>query len=258
MAVYEYSNLKGVLKVGDKVKAVKGKNNPCNCLKNGKTGTITKITDERFWIDGCFHFLNRFGCGDWLEIVEDQKKLKVGDTCKVKEGSKDHCINYRDACASNAGKEMTIEITKIGSDGRLHYSILANGISAHGGSSCYGCFCERDLEKLEEKTVWMINDYGVINYAVDYALTAAASFNQTKKEKNTNMSKNIVESYQNSLIAEPLKTLIETGVKFKDNTLTSSGKELLLEILGKKHEADLLEVANMLKAESKNNDKSNG
>ena len=72
--VYKYSQLKGVLKVGDTVRAVKGKRNPCYKLKNDGSNTrqITVTGDDCFSIDGCIHAYIK----DWyLEIVNNKQKI---------------------------------------------------------------------------------------------------------------------------------------------------------------------------------------
>lgn len=74
MAEYEYSQLKGVIKVGNTVRAVKGKRNPCNELKNdgSNTGKITEVHDEHFATNGCTHGYNE----NWyLEIVKSNKTI---------------------------------------------------------------------------------------------------------------------------------------------------------------------------------------
>lgn len=81
--IYKYSELKGVLKVGDVVRAVKGKENCCIKLKSDGSNTvvITKIEDELFWINDCEHFFNDES--GYLEIVSSSprtiKDADVGD-----------------------------------------------------------------------------------------------------------------------------------------------------------------------------------
>lgn len=68
--IYSYAELKGKIKVGDTVRAVAGKNNQCNELNNDGSNTrvITKVNDEFFWINGCFH---GYYADYFLEIVEE-------------------------------------------------------------------------------------------------------------------------------------------------------------------------------------------
>jgi hypothetical protein len=55
--IYSYEELKNVIKVGDEVRAVPGKYNPCAELNNDGSNTqkITKVDDEGFRINGCWH-----------------------------------------------------------------------------------------------------------------------------------------------------------------------------------------------------------
>jgi len=72
MKIYSYSELKGVIKVGDVVRAVKGKRNLCNELQNdgSDTAKITTVSGDWFDINGCRH---RYDSSDSLEIVETTK-----------------------------------------------------------------------------------------------------------------------------------------------------------------------------------------
>lgn len=79
--IYEYKDLKGKIKVGDKARAVKGKQNYCNQLENDGLNTqfITKVGDDNFWINGCEHF---YDSPYFLEIVNEKKSWEtfaVGD-----------------------------------------------------------------------------------------------------------------------------------------------------------------------------------
>lgn len=82
MPIYNYSELKGVIKVGDRVRAVPGKANLCNELKKDGSNecTITEVGDSYFRINGCSHY---FSDADYyLEIIDDTPSwdtLKVGD-----------------------------------------------------------------------------------------------------------------------------------------------------------------------------------
>jgi len=55
--IYEYSELKGIIQVGDEVRAVPGRSNPCGQIRdNGSTtGIITKVTSGDFYINDCWH-----------------------------------------------------------------------------------------------------------------------------------------------------------------------------------------------------------
>jgi len=68
--IYSYSELKGVIRVGQKVKAVKDKSNACSELLDGKTGIITKVDDDSIWINGCNH---SFRPDNYLEIISEEK-----------------------------------------------------------------------------------------------------------------------------------------------------------------------------------------
>lgn len=70
MKTYNYIELKGIIKVGMKVKAVEGMNNDCNELIDGKIGTITQVDDDGFCINGCYHPYNEH-CH--LQIIEEEK-----------------------------------------------------------------------------------------------------------------------------------------------------------------------------------------
>lgn len=67
--IYSYDQLKGKIKVGDKVRAVPGKYNPCGQTRDDGSNTvkITRVGDDDFCIDGCAH---QYSGGCWLEIVE--------------------------------------------------------------------------------------------------------------------------------------------------------------------------------------------
>jgi len=63
-----YKELKDVIKVGDEVRAIKGKDNPCAQLKNDGSDTqrITQVNGYGFRINGCYHSYTEYG---YLEIV---------------------------------------------------------------------------------------------------------------------------------------------------------------------------------------------
>lgn len=66
--IYSYAELKGKIKVGDTVRAVAGKPNSCGKLNDGGSNTaeITKVTDDLFYINDCFHFYYE---SSFLEIL---------------------------------------------------------------------------------------------------------------------------------------------------------------------------------------------
>ncbi|MDE2105238.1 MAG: hypothetical protein KGL39_48885 [Patescibacteria group bacterium] len=76
--IYGYKDLKGVIRVGDTVRAVPGKYNPCDMLIGGKAGTITHVYDNVFCINGCFHSYSK---GSYLDLNPSPtwETLKVGD-----------------------------------------------------------------------------------------------------------------------------------------------------------------------------------
>lgn len=80
---FTYSEFKEVAKVGMRVRAVKGKHNPCGMLfDNGRNaGNITDVTLESFLINECSHLFTEDG---YLQIyIEDQPRtldeLEEGD-----------------------------------------------------------------------------------------------------------------------------------------------------------------------------------
>lgn len=79
--IYAYKDLKGVIKVGDIVRAVPGKPNACDKLEDdgSNTAKILVVADHGFKINNCWHpFCNN----SYLEIVTTPlwEHLKVGDT----------------------------------------------------------------------------------------------------------------------------------------------------------------------------------
>ena len=73
--IYEYSELKGIIKVGDTVRAVPGKVNECHELQDDGSNTqlITHVDDTYFMINGCRHKFKHANC--YLEIVEPTDQL---------------------------------------------------------------------------------------------------------------------------------------------------------------------------------------
>ena len=67
--VHEYSELKGLVKFGDRVRAVPGKNNVCIKLNDDGSNEcrITDVNDTGFRIDGCVH---GFSEGCYLDLIE--------------------------------------------------------------------------------------------------------------------------------------------------------------------------------------------
>lgn len=99
--IYSYNQLRNVIKVGDKVRAVEGKYNPCAELENDGSNEreITFVDHESFLIDGCYHSFvdNEEDC--FLEIIETNQPtmnkereeitwdtLKTGDLIQSKHG----------------------------------------------------------------------------------------------------------------------------------------------------------------------------
>lgn len=79
--VYSYSELKGKIKIGDEVRAVKGKQNPCDELEQdgSNIGIITEVKDDFFCINGCCHY---YCVDDFLDLLSTEKtydNLQVGD-----------------------------------------------------------------------------------------------------------------------------------------------------------------------------------
>ena len=68
--IYSYAELKGKIKVGDKVRAVAGKYNRCGELIDigSDTKVITKVDNDFFWINDCSH---GYYASSFLEIVEE-------------------------------------------------------------------------------------------------------------------------------------------------------------------------------------------
>jgi hypothetical protein len=75
--IYSYAELRNVIKVGDTVRAVKGKYNPCHHLNDdgSNTAKITRILRTVFFIEDCFHPFDAAHC--FLEIVEETPTEKA-------------------------------------------------------------------------------------------------------------------------------------------------------------------------------------
>ena len=88
MPIYSYAELKGKIKVGDRVRAVKGKENWCTCLRSSKpTGKlawpiceVTRVEDYGFYINGCAH---NYYSGSFLELLTEEKTLDTVDVGDV-------------------------------------------------------------------------------------------------------------------------------------------------------------------------------
>ena len=137
MAIYEYQELKGVIKVGHRIRAVPGKNNPCNKIKNDGSdeASITEVNDTRFFINGCLH---SFDSGHFLEIINKSnltimqklnammRRLLDADTKKlIKAG----LING-DLLLTDEGKESLTAI--VFEKNKAELLILADEIIAEG------------------------------------------------------------------------------------------------------------------------------
>lgn len=77
---------------------------------------------------------------------------------------------------------------------------------------------------------------------------------EINKNNGSKIMSTLTNIYRSLKLGEPLKTFVETGIKNKDNTLTSEGTDLLMEILAEKHEPELKEAADKIKEEQKKED----
>lgn len=73
---YNYAELEGVIKVGDRVRAVDGKPNPCNELNNEDSNeqNITEVSSNYFCINNCSH---PYKYDFFLERWEEPKKPRT-------------------------------------------------------------------------------------------------------------------------------------------------------------------------------------
>ena len=69
--IYRYNELRGVLKVGDKVRAGNDCNNGCTELGGEIIATIDKIKDNYFYIDGCSHSFDKTEYS--LELINNER-----------------------------------------------------------------------------------------------------------------------------------------------------------------------------------------
>ena len=92
---YSYAELKGKIKVGDSVRAVKGKENGCNELNSDGSNVqkITYVDEDCFDINGCFHDYNRKAFLELLPSEITWETLKKGD--KVKDGEYERTVLAR-------------------------------------------------------------------------------------------------------------------------------------------------------------------
>lgn len=99
--IYSYKDLRGVVQVGWRVRAVPGKYNTCGELRDDGSNTaeitaeITKVTGTFFRINNCEHFYDE---DNYLEHIEDEPaqpaknapktlyNLEAGDVVKDKNG----------------------------------------------------------------------------------------------------------------------------------------------------------------------------
>lgn len=86
--IYSYADLKGKIAVGNTVKAVAGKKNPCKNLNNdgSNTAKITEVGENYFRINGCNHgYID--SC--FLDIIPREitwETLNTGDEVKDSNG----------------------------------------------------------------------------------------------------------------------------------------------------------------------------
>lgn len=87
MPIYSYAELKGKIKVGDRVRAAKGRNNICPYLDYNKQGVVSHVDSDGFVIaNGCVH---SYGSISFLELLTEEKTLDtvdVGDVVVGKRG----------------------------------------------------------------------------------------------------------------------------------------------------------------------------
>lgn len=101
--IYEYKDLKGIIKVGDRVRAVEGKTNDCGGLNDDGSNErkITEVTDESFYIGhNCFgHSYDEEG--SFLDLIRESKTLddlQVGDEVASKYGNKEKVLARLEQC----------------------------------------------------------------------------------------------------------------------------------------------------------------
>jgi hypothetical protein len=81
--IYSYAELKGRIKVGDKVRAVPGNKHGCVELSKGMIREITEVTDDHFCINDCWH---EYDDDCYLDLLTDEPRtldnLQEGDQVK--------------------------------------------------------------------------------------------------------------------------------------------------------------------------------
>lgn len=87
--IYSYADLKNVIKVGDTVRAVAGKKNPCSNLNNdgSDTAKITEVGENVFRINGCGHSFSEGGA--FLDLIRQEitwETLRTGDEVEDSNG----------------------------------------------------------------------------------------------------------------------------------------------------------------------------
>lgn len=80
--IYSYADLKGIIKVGDKVRAVPGKRNGCDELNSDGSNeqTITHVSEYNFHINRCVHW---YGDDDIFLDLNPEPTEITWDTLKV-------------------------------------------------------------------------------------------------------------------------------------------------------------------------------
>jgi hypothetical protein len=86
---YSYDQLKGVIKVGDRVKAVVGQYNPCSELHDdcSNEAKITQVSEEHLRINGCLHdYDDDYYLARW-EGPKTLDNVEVGDVLIAENGN---------------------------------------------------------------------------------------------------------------------------------------------------------------------------
>ncbi len=138
--IYSYPELKGVIKVGDKVRAVKGKTNSCQFLQSDSEGEVISIRNDEFELRFSFPapkesatgWGNTYACVhsfrdevNFLEIIEPEEPYKpmVGDVIQLEavvdlvgqDGSDNTYFSFKGerpgSCLHAASKECMIHVT---------------------------------------------------------------------------------------------------------------------------------------------------
>ena len=79
--IYSYAEFQAVAKVGDVVRAVKGKSNYCSKIRDdgSTTAKITEVTQDGVYINDCNHSLKEDGYLEVVETVKTWETLQAGD-----------------------------------------------------------------------------------------------------------------------------------------------------------------------------------